>query len=49
MNHASLKALGVALVAALPLVASAQLSGNLAVQSRTKGWKTQMALEDQKQ
>ena len=36
MNHASLKALGVALVAALPLVASAQLSGNLSLTSNYK-------------
>ena len=36
MNHASLKALGVALVAALPLVASAQLSGNLSLTTNYK-------------
>ena len=36
MNHASLKALGVALVAALPLMASAQLSGNLSLTTNYK-------------
>ncbi len=36
MNHASLKALGVALVAALPMVASAQLSGNLSLTTNYK-------------
>ena len=36
MNHASLKALGVALVAAMPLMASAQLSGNLSLTSNYK-------------
>ena len=36
MNHASLKALGVALVAAFPLVASAQLTGNLSLTTNYK-------------
>ena len=36
MNHASLKALGVALAAAMPLMASAQLSGNLSLTSNYK-------------
>ena len=36
MNHASLKALGVALVAAMPLMASAQLSGNLSLTTNYK-------------
>ena len=36
MNHVSLKALGVALAAAMPLMASAQLSGNLSLTSNYK-------------
>lgn len=36
MNHASLKALGVALVAAMPLAASAQLTGNLGLTTNYK-------------
>ena len=36
MNHASLKTLGIALVAAMPLMASAQLSGNLGLTSNYK-------------
>ena len=36
MNHASLKTLGIALVAAMPLMASAQLSGNLGLASNYK-------------
>lgn len=36
MNHASLKALGVALLATLPLMANAQLSGNLSLTSNYK-------------
>ncbi len=36
MNHATLKALSVALVAALPMVASAQLSGNLSLTTNYK-------------
>ena len=36
MNHASLKTLGIALVAAMPLMASAQLSGNLSLTSNYK-------------
>jgi len=36
MNHASLKALGVALMATMPLMASAQLSGNLSLTSNYK-------------
>ena len=36
MNHASLKTLGIALIAAMPLMASAQLSGNLSLTSNYK-------------
>ena len=36
MNHVSLKALGVALIAAMPLMASAQLSGNLSLTTNYK-------------
>ena len=36
MNHTSLKTLGIALVAAMPLMASAQLSGNLGLASNYK-------------
>lgn len=36
MNHASLKALGIALVAAMPLAASAQLTGNLGLTTNYK-------------
>ena len=36
MNHASLKTLGIALIAAMPLMASAQLSGNLGLASNYK-------------
>ena len=36
MNHTSLKTLGIALVAAMPLMASAQLSGNLSLTSNYK-------------
>lgn len=36
MNHASLKTLGIALIAAMPLLASAQLSGNLSLTSNYK-------------
>ena len=36
MNHASLKTLGIALIAAMPLLASAQLSGNLGLTSNYK-------------
>ena len=36
MNHASLKALGVALVVAMPLAASAQLTGNLGLTTNYK-------------
>ena len=36
MNHASLKTLGIALIAAMPLMASAQLSGNLRLTSHYK-------------
>ena len=36
MNHVSLKALGVALAAAMPLMASAQLSGNLSLTTNYK-------------
>ena len=36
MNHVSLKALGVALAAAMPLMASARLSGNLSLTSNYK-------------